>query len=550
MIRGFYNGVAGIKTQSFGIDVWANNISNINNVGFKASLPEFKSIFYQSMVSAGNNPTTDQVGLGATKQTTALDMRMGSFKNTENKFDMAIHGDGFFGVRDRHGDVYYTRAGNFDVDADGNLVDPMGKFVQGTMANLKTATPSKNALKQYDSTKDINKAFSIDEKEVLELENENAQTNIKLPHFLYQQAKATKNVDIKGNLDATRKFENVKVDLKQDSYKHEIKADEKTISISGNINNSPSVNKYKKGDSIIIKIKDGDKLSELSTQVNEDGSWELKDYKLDYMDLKKVEVSAQLLTNQEVANVQKMSTDIFNDDGTKSLLSLRYTKQIPQQNDKTVWDIEATITDEQNNIVETKKGMLTFGPKGTLVETTLTEIGGVNINFAQQEPQNDKNNTNNNANDDKDKQQGIYKGLTTFHSKAVTDIKKDGFIEGLLKSYEVVNNGTIMANFNNGQMFPIAKVALYHFQNDQGLAKMGDNIYTKTSNSGEPFFYKSKNGATILGTNIASNTLEISNVDLGQALTEMIVMQKAYDASSKSITTSDQMIQTAIQMKR
>ncbi|MEH1009787.1 flagellar hook-basal body complex protein [Campylobacter concisus] len=123
MMRGFYNGVSGIKTQSFGMDVWSNNISNINNVGFKASIPEFKILINQNLVSAGSGPTSDQVGLGATKQTTALDMSNGSFQSTDNNFDLAIGGDGFFGVVDKTGKNYYTRTGTFDIDAAGNLVD-------------------------------------------------------------------------------------------------------------------------------------------------------------------------------------------------------------------------------------------------------------------------------------------------------------------------------------------------------------------------------------------------------------------------------------------
>ncbi|MCD8213206.1 MAG: flagellar hook protein FlgE, partial [Campylobacter sp.] len=98
--------------------------------------------------------------------------------------------------------------------------------------------------------------------------------------------------------------------------------------------------------------------------------------------------------------------------------------------------------------------------------------------------------------------------------------------------------------------FPVAKVALYHFQNDQGLSKVGDNLYEKTANSGEAFFYKNKAGQTIYGSSITANKLEMSNVDLGQALTEIIVIQKAYEASARSITTSDEMIQTAIRMKQ
>jgi len=136
MMRGFYNGVSGIKTQSFGMDVWSNNISNINNVGFKASIPEFKNLINQNLVSAGSGPTSDQVGLGATKQTTALDMSNGSFQSTDNNFDLAIGGDGFFGVVDKTGKNYYTRTGTFDIDAAGNLVDTRGNLLLGTLAQL------------------------------------------------------------------------------------------------------------------------------------------------------------------------------------------------------------------------------------------------------------------------------------------------------------------------------------------------------------------------------------------------------------------------------
>lgn len=108
MIRGFYNGISGVKTHSFGMDVWANNISNINNVGFAASIPEFKSTFYQSVPNAGNNPTTDQVGLGSTGMTTAISFyKQGAMMPTDNKLDMAIQGDGFFGVLDFTGETYY-----------------------------------------------------------------------------------------------------------------------------------------------------------------------------------------------------------------------------------------------------------------------------------------------------------------------------------------------------------------------------------------------------------------------------------------------------------
>ena len=122
--------------------------------------------------------------------------------------------------------------------------------------------------------------------------------------------------------------------------------------------------------------------------------------------------------------------------------------------------------------------------------------------------------------------------------------------EGILKDYYTNDSGNILAQFTNGQVRSVAKVALYHFQNEQGLAKMGDNIYSQSANSGAAFFYKDAGGKSIYGAKIASNTLEQSNVDLAQALTEIIVTQKAYDANAKSITTSNEMLQRAIELKR
>ena len=93
-------------------------------------------------------------------------------------------------------------------------------------------------------------------------------------------------------------------------------------------------------------------------------------------------------------------------------------------------------------------------------------------------------------------------------------------------------------------------MAIYHFQNDQGLHKVTPTIYEPTPNSGEPKFYKDKNGNIIEESKILSKTLETSNVQLSESLTRLIVMQKAFDANAKSITTSDQMIQKAINMKK
>ena len=112
------------------------------------------------------------------------------------------------------------------------------------------------------------------------------------------------------------------------------------------------------------------------------------------------------------------------------------------------------------------------------------------------------------------------------------------------------SSGNIIANFDNGKSSTIAKVAVYHFQNDQGLTSASSNLFEQSSNSGQAIFYTDKNGNAFNGSTIFNHRLEGSNVSFATALTELIVVQKAFSASSKGITTSDELLQNAINMKK
>lgn len=121
---------------------------------------------------------------------------------------------------------------------------------------------------------------------------------------------------------------------------------------------------------------------------------------------------------------------------------------------------------------------------------------------------------------------------------------------GDLKDYQVDGSGLVIATFTNGQSTAVAQIPLFHFQNDQGLEKVGDSEFRATDNSGQAIFYKDASGDNIQGGNIISQKLEISNVSAAEALTQLIITEKAYSANAKAITTSDQMIQKAINLKR
>lgn len=138
MLRSLYSGVSGLRNHQVRMDVIGNNIANVNTVGFKASRVVFQDIYSQTLkpasgstaTSGGSNP--QQIGLGVSLATVdVLQTRTGS-QYTGEPLDLSIEGDGFFVVKDGSG-TYYTRAGNFKTDENGDLVNANGLKVQGNM---------------------------------------------------------------------------------------------------------------------------------------------------------------------------------------------------------------------------------------------------------------------------------------------------------------------------------------------------------------------------------------------------------------------------------
>ena len=112
MNSSFYNSISGVKSFQFAMDVQSNNIANISTVGFKGSTPEISSLFSTTLAGTYASYANDD-SLGASSQTTAFNMSQGILENTDNPFDLALGGEGWFGVQGLDGKTYYTRAGQF-----------------------------------------------------------------------------------------------------------------------------------------------------------------------------------------------------------------------------------------------------------------------------------------------------------------------------------------------------------------------------------------------------------------------------------------------------
>lgn len=320
MNSSFYNGVSGIRTQQFALDTWGHNIANINTVGYKANIPQFETLFSSAMHYGSASVTSDDLGYGATGNSSAISLKQGSLSATDSLLDVAIAGKGWFGVQAMDGGVYYTRRGTFDIDSVGNLVDDGGNFVL-----------------------DVNK------------------NPIHLSMAMTSPATTrTSLVQHQGTIAQLQRA--------------------------------------------------GESYSDFVTRMN--------------------------------TNYQRVMIN--------------------------------------------------------------PEAGTVN-----------------------------------YYEQVTTTIP-----EGHVKQFYARNGGKIVAEFDNGTSSTVATLGLFYFQNDQGLEKIGDSLFSETSNSGEVFQLSGRQMGTIL-----PSRLEMSNVDATTAMTELIVTQKAYEASARSITTSDQMIQKAINMK-
>ncbi|MCS6296549.1 MAG: flagellar hook protein FlgE [Nitrospira sp.] len=138
--------------------------------------------------------------------------------------------------------------------------------------------------------------------------------------------------------------------------------------------------------------------------------------------------------------------------------------------------------------------------------------------------------------------------LTQFGSASgVQSQTQNGYSSGTLERISVDKEGKVMAQFTNGQTRALAQVVLSRFTNPDGLANVGDNHFLETVESGAAL----AGAPTINGLGrVLSGTVEQSNVDLGKEFVDMIITQRAFQANSRAITTSDEMLQELVNLKR
>ena len=451
-----YNGVSGIKTNSIGIDVTGNNIANANTVGFKNSQAEFKDLFYQRTAAMSQNPVTSSLGLGTTMAATALDMRGGSFQGTDNAFDYAIGGDGYFAVQ-KGESTYYTRAGQFLLDVNRDMVNTSGFYLMGTTAALNEASYSAAALKKLGSQD--TQALTLEPSSNLEF----SQTinKITLPTNLYIPPEPTTSVKFRGNLTTKQEYLQQDIELNMMSAELSVSEDGKA-NLKGTLTDTPQLEKYTAGTLVNITFaNEAGNMLKAQARIQDDGSYELNDFDVStladegggYESLQASATTQGLVAQPSTA---KFVAGLHGASGFENTLTINLERELPSTGAN--WLMDASITDPDGNVLSQASGVLSFNGFGALIGNTLGSLSNegapVNIDFGSLYNQDVPNS-------------GFDGIVMSERASGIDSQQKDGHADGLFKAYATSEDGTILAVFDNGMQAAVARVPLFHFQNDQ-----------------------------------------------------------------------------------
>lgn len=549
MTQGFYTGLSGIQAHQYGIDVLSDNLANVNTIGYRGSNTEFASLLSTKIVSAGaKTPTSNDLEVGVRLQATTMNTTGGALINTDRFNDLSIGGNGWFGVSKGTND-YFTRAGNFVFDeyqknpgivnsSVARLTTGDGMYVTGTMLNNFTYDAAHN----YERSLAVNAgatnqlgAFVVNPTNNVPFADVGSQGPLELPTRLAYPVEPTTMTQFAGNLGFTPGTRTIDATVINALNEHNNlnliftkSAVQPTVGtswdVSATIKSADAQTTYDMQAGSVVFADSGILLSSTLPTMDNNGTPLVVD-------------ASNYFTNANnlglADDIRTMSSDVISGNNDRNRLKLTFTQSTLQPLTGVSWDISATVTSADGQTTyDAQTGQATFGASGQLLTSTLPVMDNdgspVTVDLSN-----------------------YLGGITSTSGVAISaSSQSNGSMGGTLTKYGIGPDGTIIADFSNGKQSAIGRIAVYHFQNDQGLERESGTLYTQSSNSGQPTFWRDTNGNAITGATLTSGQLENSNVRIDVGLTDMIIMQRAYQANSKTVTTVDEMIQKALQMHR
>ncbi len=541
MSQTLLTGASGLLSHQRKLDVVANNLANLNTVGFKSQRLLFSDLIYTTIqpASAGSNAdfggtNPRQAGFGVSVAQTSRNHGQGVLSSTGQAFDFAIQGNGFFVVSD--GAPAYTRAGAFSLDSNGYLVDPStGALVQrvGDVGEGKDGNPQFQAI---------------------------GNPAIHVPLGAGIAGRLTSGGEFAGNLPATATPPRIEElgteapllaggspallttllnDLDSNTIDY-VAGDSIDISGSNAAGTPFSTNFAVDGTTTIADLLAAinGNLPDATATLDVDGNIKITaDAEGDSdLSLKLVDEATNtgasefsdhpflIETDGKDGDIVETTIQVFDLRGEPHDINVSFQKQ-----ENNIWDATFELLDETTGeLLDSSVAEIEFSENGQF--RTVNGVGDADSDIELQfeglsEPQ-----TINMT----------FDNLTHMATSYAITFDQDGFPPGNLASVTVDPNGTLSGVATNGQRIPIAQLAIASFINNQGLEAAGQNYFKETANSGTATISAGMSGSSGV---VRGGQLESSNVDVALEFTQLIVAQRGFSANARTITVANEVLQ-------
>ncbi|NMC32943.1 MAG: flagellar hook-basal body complex protein [Veillonellaceae bacterium] len=598
-----YAALTALNAQQTKLDVIGNNLANVSTVAYKSQSVSFSDLLSQTLSSSSAASTSSntggvnaqQVGLGVAVSAVTTDVTSGSISSTGVDTDVAINGSGYFIVEgETDGTYYFTRAGNFSVDASGNLT-VNGYKVCGWEPDTDGAIDTEDAVSAinlfYNEDGTSKQVIAPQKTSYATMGGTLDSTADSQGGSIFYIGSATDTLTLSGKLSASDIATGITQTLT--TYDDEGNTSTATLSLAGGAVTSGSYTKSGSSDSVTLnvvtwsdgttlafdadgKIVTGEYTASGGTTTTFASSGTLSTAGGTSVD---VDYSGLTFSSTATANAVTATADggIAADMDTDSSATISVYDALGNEYDVsvsftkcstgTVYDKDGTaqtITtvywaagDSSDSINASGSGYLAFDANGKLVtgtyyssDPTVTGADPENYTFDSAYDITVSANTDSSGNkttniDDFSVSMNMA-AVSMYTTGSIAVSASDGYTSGTLTGYSISSDGTITGVYSNNQTQVLAELGLAVFDNAAGLDKVGTSLYAVSANSG-PF-----SGAVVAGTDgtgtLTSGALESSNVDLSAQFAEMMVAERAYQAASKLITVTDDMMQTVINM--
>lgn len=532
MVRSMFAGVAGLRAHQAKMDVIGNNIANVNTWGYKAGSMSFRDAMYQntSSGSAGNTETggtgavnANQIGYGVTTGAITYDFSTGSMAPSASGLDCMIDGTGFFivgpmldgGALSLDGEdavkssgLYLSRVGKFKVDPNGYLTDDSGNYVYGFNYDQDSKEFASGSLVplQIPTQAVLNKMKSEGNSALVA----KAKADLDAANAVYNEQNSILSAARQEYVTAQSNY--------QDLYDTIVGTDTSLIGIDAL---EADLTK-KNGDMLTAynawKDAETDPGNTLrknyydALDLYEKANYELIQLKAQLKAPVKLGTYTPATLNAYFTAYQTALTDVRNGVGSQAALDTAKADLLKVQNDLSTLEDNSLqgIRDAKKINVSTAEAKLTLAEKG---------VTQAEANLASAQKTAASTGTDNNSN------------------------TEDSLAE--FSSYKIQQDGTIVGTSGTTTV-TIGKIALGNVQNTGGLEKDSGYYYTVGASAGNVSVAEA-NGSD---ARIMGNYLEMAKVDLATEMTDMITTQRGFQANSKIITVTDQMLEELVNMKR